>query len=81
MCRGLCRFSLTLMVHCLCPKSKLRGCIDRRSDFVLELQDMSKITTVLVPSEKNMANIHTKCLCTKDFKGERDAIVNAAGRM
>ena len=64
-----------------CPKSKLRGCIDRRSDFVLELQNMSKIATVLIPSKQNMANIHTKCLSTKDFKEERDAIVDAAGRM
>jgi hypothetical protein len=57
----------------------LRGCIDRRSDFVLELQDMTKITTVLVPSKANMANIHTKCLTTKEFKEERDAIMGAGG--
>ena len=62
-----------------CPTSKLRGCIDRRSDFVLELQDMTKITTVLVPSKANMANIHTKCLTTKEFKEERDAIMGAGG--
>jgi hypothetical protein len=40
---------------------------------------MSRVTTVLVPSKMNEANIHTKCLSTKDFKEERDAIMDAAG--
>ena len=63
-----------------CPKSKLRGCIDRRSDFVQELQDKSRITTVLIKSEDNFADIHTKCLNTGCFKKARDKIMDAVNK-
>jgi hypothetical protein len=58
-----------------CPKSKLRGSIDRRMDWVTDLQDRSIITTTLVPGAENKANIFTKCLPTGQFKAERDQIM------
>ena len=63
-----------------CPKSKLRGCFDRRDDWVVELQDTDKIKSVKIDTEVNKANIHTKCLKNKDFNKEKKMIIDGQGK-
>jgi hypothetical protein len=47
--------------HSTCASSKLRGVYDQRSDWVKELKDQSSVTAVKVKTEKNLADLYTKC--------------------
>ena len=58
-------------------KSKIRGCIDKRLAWVDEVRDREKVVAVYVRSEDNMADIHTKCLETKEFMRQRDRILSS----
>ena len=58
------------------PKSKLRGCIDRRDDWVAEVQDAGSINAEWISGEENMANIMTKCLTPKQYLKERQVIID-----
>ena len=57
------------------PKSKIRGCIDKRLQWVEDLRNRDEFTSVYVRSLGNMADIHTKCLATKEYVRQRDNIV------
>ena len=41
--------------------SKLRGVYDQRSDWVKELKDQSSVTAEKVKTDKNLADLYTKC--------------------
>ena len=58
-----------------CARSQLRGCFDRRSDWIEEMRDQGVISAIHIDKEKNMADIHTKCLSTKEFIRQRDSIL------
>jgi hypothetical protein len=58
-------------------RSKLRGCIDKREKWVEELRDRDRVVAVSVDTKYNMADIHTKCLATSEFKRQRDRIMNS----
>ena len=45
-----------------CTASKLRGIFDTRSQWVQDLQDASIVKAVKVSTDKNLADIFTKCL-------------------
>ena len=47
--------------HSTCASSKLRGVFDYRWDWVKELKDQTQITAVKVATEKNLADLYTKC--------------------
>ena len=42
-----------------------------------EVRNQEKIVAVYVSSETNMADIHTKCLETKEFVRQRNRILNS----
>ena len=44
-----------------CVQSKLRGCVDLREAWVQELRDAGKIATKKVSSERQKADVLTKC--------------------
>ena len=47
--------------HSTCSASKLRGVYDQRSDWIKELKDQSAVTAVKVATDKNLADLFTKC--------------------
>ena len=47
--------------HSTCASSKLRGVYDQRSDWIKELKDQGSVTAVKVKTEKNLADLFTKC--------------------
>ena len=47
--------------HSTCASSKLRGVYDQRSDWVKELKDQSSVTAEKVKTDKNLADLYTKC--------------------
>ena len=47
--------------HSTCASSKLRGVYDQRSDWIKELKDQESATAVKVKTEKNLADLFTKC--------------------
>ena len=47
--------------HSTCASSKLRGVYDQRSDWIKELKDQESVTAVKVKTEKNLADLFTKC--------------------
>ena len=47
--------------HDTCASSKLRGVYDQRSDWIKELKDQESATAVKVKTEKNLADLFTKC--------------------
>ena len=49
--------------HSTCASSKLGGVFDYRWDWVKleELKDQTQITAVKVATEKNLADLYTKC--------------------
>jgi len=51
-----------------CLTSRLRGCIDMRWAWVQELRNQGKVTTKKVATEKNKADVFTKCLPAYKFK-------------
>ena len=59
-----------------CPKSKIRGSFDMREDWVQEVRDLSVVTTKLVDTSRNLADIFTKCLPRAKFKRIYDMINN-----
>ena len=59
-----------------CPKSKIRGSFDMREDWVQEVRDLSVVTTKLVDTSRNLADIFTKCLPRAKFKRICDMINN-----
>ena len=44
------------------PNSKLKGIFDMREEWVNELRDKKKVTAVKVSTDKNIADMMTKCL-------------------
>ena len=44
------------------PNSKIRGQFNIRDSWIRELQDTGKIKAVKVPTDKNLADLFTKCL-------------------
>ena len=59
-----------------CPKSKMRGAIDRREDWVTELRDKGWAKCVKVSSEENLADILTKPMKGPEFVSLREKTVN-----
>ena len=53
--------------HQTCPNSKLKGIFDLREAWVQELRDQGEVITVKVSTEKNIADLLTKCLVNTDF--------------
>ena len=47
--------------HSTTASSKLRGVYDQRSDWVKELKDQSSVTAAKVTTDKNLADLLTKC--------------------
>ena len=47
--------------HSTCASSKMRGVYDQRSDWVKELKDQSSVTAEKVKTDKNLADLYTKC--------------------
>ena len=47
--------------HSTCASSKLRGVYDQRSDWVKELKDQLSVTAAKVKTDKNLADLYTKC--------------------
>ena len=47
--------------HSTCAASKLRGVYDQRSDWIKELKDQSVITAAKADTDKNLADLLTKC--------------------
>ena len=43
-----------------CPKSRIRGSIDMREDWVNELRDLNIFNTIHVDTSKNLADLLTK---------------------
>ena len=44
-----------------CVKSKLRGVVDMREQWVRELKDLAKVRVKWVSDEQNKADLLTKC--------------------
>ena len=47
--------------HSTTASSKVRGVFDQRWDWIKELKDQSSVTAEKVPTEKNLADLLTKC--------------------
>ena len=65
--------------HSTCASSKLRGVYDQRSDWVKELKDQSSVTAEKVKTDKNLADLYTKCHAVtvrKRLQQELEAVAN-----
>ena len=60
-----------------CAKSKLRGMISRRWNFIKELLD-ENITVEKVDTRKNLADILTKSLDNVEFNRQKEQILSRA---
>ena len=58
-----------------CSKSKLRGMISNRWNWVKELKEDKELQVVKVAGRNNMADILTKCLENAEFNRQRDQII------
>ena len=47
--------------HNTCASSKLKGVFNYRWDWVQELRDQTQVTAVKVATDKNLADLYTKC--------------------
>ena len=47
--------------HGTAASPKIRGVFDQRWDWIKELKDQASVTAVKVPTEKNLADLLTKC--------------------
>ena len=47
--------------HGTTASSKIRGVFDQRWDWITELKDQASVTAVKVSTEKNLADLLTKC--------------------
>ena len=45
-----------------CIKSRLRGVVDMREEWVQELRNLAKVMVKWVPAQSNKADMLTKCL-------------------
>ena len=59
-----------------CPNSKIRGSVDMRESWVQELRDLDIAATQYVGSDRNFADILTKCMAGPKFCGLRNKIVD-----
>jgi len=55
-------------------KSRLRGMISNRWNWVKELKDDGEVSVVKVGTKENMADILTKCLSNKEFNRQVNQI-------
>ena len=55
-------------------KSRLRGMISNRWNWVKELKDDEEVSVVKVETKENMADILTKCLSNKEFNRQVNQI-------
>ena len=44
-----------------CASSKLKGVFNYRWTWVMELRDQTQVTAVKVATDKNLADLYTKC--------------------
>ena len=51
-----------------CPDSKILGIWDLRDDRIRQMRDRGQVQTVAVHTDKNQADILTKCLPERKFK-------------
>ena len=58
-----------------CSKSKLRGMISNRWNWVAELKEDKELQVIKVAGRNNMADILTKCLENAEFNRQRDQII------
>ena len=66
-----------LTQHSTCSASKLRGVYDQRSDWIKELKNQATVTETKVDTDKNLADLLTKChnvATRKRLKQELDRI-------
>lgn len=63
-----------------CAKSKLRGMISRRWDWVEELLEEG-IDIVKVDTRSNLADILTKCLSNLEYNRQRRQIITQTSRL
>ncbi len=59
-----------------CPTSKMRGSLDMRLAWILEMRDQSIVATQYVDSKNNLADILTKSMKGPDFAKMRQKIVD-----
>ena len=64
-----------------CSKSKLRGMISNRWNWVKELKEDKELQVVKVASKNNMADILTKCLENAEFNRQRNQIIAKSSRV
>ena len=57
-----------------CLQSQLRGVIDMRAEWVKELRDKQLVKVVHINTEKNKADLLTKCLPNYKFQKQLKAI-------
>ena len=50
------------------PDTRLRGCYDLRDERISELRDSTELETVYVHTDKNLADLLTKCHVKKKFE-------------
>ena len=62
------------------PNSKIRGSVDMGESWVQELRDLDIVATQYVGSDRNFADILTKCMAGPKFCGLRDKIVDINDR-
>ena len=53
--------------HKTCPHTKLKGVFDLRWDWVCDLQNAGEVKTTHIDTNRNIADLMTKCLDNRTF--------------